>query len=53
MQWGDNEHGQMGNQKRSPLMVPVILRYFKGKKIVGVFAGENNSAVIIEKDQKK
>lgn len=48
MEWGDNEQGQMGNKKRSPSMVPIILRDFIGKKIVGVFASEYNSGVIVE-----
>lgn len=28
MEWGDNEHGQMGNKKRSPVYSPIILRDF-------------------------
>ena len=38
----------MGNKKRSPSLVPIILRDFVGKKVVGVFAGQNNSGVIVE-----
>lgn len=37
----------MANKKRSPSMVPIILRDFIGKKVVGVFAGDSNSGVII------
>lgn len=48
MEWGDNEYGQLGNKKRSPSLVPIILRDFVGKKVVGVFAGENSSGVIVE-----
>lgn len=47
MEWGDNECGQLGNKKRSPSLVPIILRDFMGRKVVGVFAGENSSGVII------
>ena len=28
MEWGDNEHGQMGNKKRSSVYSPVIIREF-------------------------
>ena len=49
MEWGDNEYGQMGNKKRSAVNSPIVLRNFVGKKVVGVFASENNSAVIVEK----
>ena len=28
MEWGDNEHGQMGNRKRSPIYSPIIVREF-------------------------
>jgi len=47
MEWGDNEHGQMGNKKRSPCLSPILLRNFVGKNVVGVFAGETNSGVIV------
>jgi hypothetical protein len=29
----------MGNQKRSIVMTPIVLKHFAGKKVVGVFAG--------------
>lgn len=48
MEWGDNEYGQMGNKKRSPCMVPNVLRDFEGKRVVSVWASENNSGVIVE-----
>lgn len=48
MEWGDNEYGQMGNKKRSPCLAPIVVKDFTNKKVVGVFAGENNSGVIIE-----
>jgi hypothetical protein len=41
----------MGNKKRSPSMVPILVRDFIGRKVVGVFAGENNSGVIVEEEQ--
>lgn len=47
MEWGDNEYGQMGNKKRSPCLSPILLRNFVGKNVVGVFAGETNSGVIV------
>jgi len=28
MEWGDNEYGQMGNKKRSPVHSPLIIRQF-------------------------
>lgn len=48
MEWGDNERGQLGNKKRSPSLAPILLKDFTGKKVVGVFAGENSSGVIVE-----
>lgn len=51
MEWGDNEYGQMGNKKRSSVMAPIVVRDFIGKKVVGVFAGENNSGVICENEE--
>ena len=48
MEWGDNEHGQMGNKKRSTVYSPIIVRQFSEQEIVGVFAGHNTSAVIIK-----
>jgi alpha-tubulin suppressor-like RCC1 family protein len=53
MEWGDNEHGQLGNKKRSSSLVPIVVKDFVGKKVVGVFAGENNSGVIVEEEIKK
>lgn len=47
MEWGDNEYGQLGNRKRSPSLVPMILREFVGKKVVKVFAGDYSSGVIV------
>lgn len=49
MEWGDNEFGQMGNKKRSCNLTPIVLKDFGGKKIRGVFAGDNKSGVIIER----
>jgi alpha-tubulin suppressor-like RCC1 family protein len=50
MEWGDNEYGQMGNRKRSGNLTPIVLKDFAGKKIKGVFAGDNKSGVIIEQE---
>lgn len=52
MEWGDNEYGQMGNKKRSAVLTPIVLKDFAGKKIVGVFAGDNKSGVIIEREEE-
>lgn len=52
MEWGDNEYGQMGNKKRSAILTPIVLKDFAGKKIVGVFAGDNKSGVIIEREEE-
>lgn len=41
----------MGNKKRSSAMVPIIVREFIGKKVIGVFAGGNNSGVIVEAEE--
>lgn len=38
----------MGNRKRSPVYSPIIVREFNNQDIVGVFAGENNSGVIVK-----
>jgi RNase P/RNase MRP subunit p29 len=48
MEWGDNEHGQMGNKKRSIVNRPIIVKEFIGKKVKGVFASHNSSGVVIE-----
>ena len=48
MEWGDNEHGQMGNRKRSPVYAPIIVRDFSEMNIIGVFAGKNASGVIVK-----
>lgn len=53
MEWGDNEYGQMGNKKRAPSLAPIVMRDFIGKKVVGVFAGDNNSGVIVEVEESK
>ena len=45
---GDNEFGQMGNKKRSIVMTPIVLKDFAGKKVLGIFAGDNKSGVIVE-----
>lgn len=37
----------MGNKKRSSVLSPIVLKDFAGKKVVGVFAGDNKSGVII------
>lgn len=42
----------MGNKKRSAVLSPIVLKDFAGKKIRGVFAGENKSAVIIEREDQ-
>lgn len=39
MEWGHNELGQLGNEKRSASFSPVIVKHFSGKKVVSVFAG--------------
>jgi hypothetical protein len=41
----------MGNKKRSGVMTPIVLKDFAGKKVKGVFAGENKSGVIIENEE--
>ena len=48
LEWGDNEFGQMGNKKRSLINKPAVMKEFMGKKVQGVFAGENTSVVIVE-----
>ncbi|XP_031472744.1 uncharacterized protein LOC116245225 [Nymphaea colorata] len=53
MEWGDNEHGQMGNKKRSPAYSPIIVREFSEKDILGVFAGHNASGVILREEPPK
>ena len=52
MEWGDNEYGQMGNKKRSSCLSPIVMKDFVGKKVVGVFAGENTSGVIVEEEEE-
>lgn len=42
----------MGNKKRSAVLTPIVLKDFAGKKIVGVFAGDNKSGVIIEREEE-
>jgi hypothetical protein len=37
----------MGNKKRSHIYKPVIVKQFQNKKVLGVFAGENTSGVIV------
>lgn len=53
MSWGGNQYGQLGNQKRSLSKVPVILKMFNKKKVTGVFAGQQSSAVIVEEELAK
>ena len=53
MEWGDNEHGQMGNKKRSAVYTPVILKQFSKKDILGVYAGENCSGVIVRESEEE
>jgi hypothetical protein len=38
----------MGNKKRSYVNVPIVMKDFAGKKVIGVFAGDNKSGVIVE-----
>lgn len=42
----------MGNKKRSPAYSPIIIREFSEKDVLGVFAGNNASGVIL-RDEKK
>ncbi len=51
MEWGDNEYGQIGNKKRSCNLTPIVVKDFAGKKVRGVFAGDNKSGVIIEREE--
>jgi alpha-tubulin suppressor-like RCC1 family protein len=53
MEWGDNEHGQMGNRRRSAVYTPIIVREFSERDIVGVFAGNNASGVIVREEETK
>ena len=53
MEWGENEYGQMGNKKRSSVSAPIVIKNFNGRKVVGVFASENNSGVIVEEEINK
>lgn len=34
-------------------MVPILVRDFIGRKVVGVFAGENSSGAIVEEEEEK
>lgn len=51
MEWGDNEYGQMGNRRRSLSGTPIVLKDFNKKNIIGVFAGENTSGVILSSEE--
>ncbi len=42
----------MGNKKRSAALTPIVLKDFAGKKVVGVFAGDNKSGVIVEREDE-
>lgn len=47
-EWGDNEYGQMGNKRRASLNEPTIVKEFMKKPVLGVFASENSTGVIVE-----
>ena len=40
----------MGNKKRSLINKPIMMKEFIGKKVKGVYAGQNTSAVVVEDD---
>lgn len=47
--WGDNEHGQLGNRKRSFMESPFPKRKFElYHNVENVIAGVDSSAVIVE-----
>lgn len=48
MLWGDNEHGQMGNKKRSPVSEPLLQPQFSKQPVLGVFASADTTGVIVE-----
>lgn len=44
--WGSNEYGEQADKKRIIKDRPTLLKVYKGKEIVGIAAGDRNSAVI-------
>jgi len=52
MEWGANEHGQLGNRKRVFSENPIIIKTFAQENVLNVSCGEYNSAVIIEHKEK-
>ncbi|EGR32226.1 regulator of chromosome condensation and btb domain protein 1 [Ichthyophthirius multifiliis] len=47
-EWGDNDYGQLGNNKRSFSENPIIMNYFSKEKILKVQCGKNVSSVICQ-----
>lgn len=47
LEWGDNEHGQMGNKKRSTTDNPIIMSTFSKDNVFSIACGNLNSGVII------
>lgn len=44
--WGSNEYGEQADKKRIIKDRPTLLTVYKGKEIIGIAAGDRNSAVI-------
>jgi len=53
MEWGSNEHGQLGNRKRVFSENPLIINNFTKENVINISCGHNNSAVITENDLTK
>jgi len=48
MEWGANEHGQLGNRKRVFSENPIIIKNFAEENVLKVSCGQYNSGVICE-----
>lgn len=48
MEWGANEHGQLGNRKRVFSENPIIIKTFAQENVLNLNCGQYNSAVIVE-----
>lgn len=47
-EWGENDHGQLGNKKRAFSEYPIMVSTFKKQNVLNISAGYNSSSVICE-----
>ena len=53
LEWGANENGQLGNNKRAYSDYPVFLKSFENETIRNISAGYTSSGITLENKEPK